>query len=307
VRAPARELHARGRVLALGGRIALMGVLNATPDSFSDAPEERTVAARVARARALLDAGARIIDIGGESNVTNRPAVGADEEIARIVPLVEHVAGFGDAIVSVDTYKPAVAEAAIEAGAAIVNDISGLADPELADVCARTGAGLVIMHTRAAPKTKLLDPVLYDGGVVADVLAFMRTRIELAVARGVRAEQIMVDPGPDFAKTPAQTIEILSRLEDLHALERPILLAISRKDALGAITGRGPRERLAGTLAALADGADRGAHIARVHDVRDAADFLTVRGALRGEVEVARDVRLPEQLRRVAPSDGPSG
>jgi dihydropteroate synthase len=301
--APPRELHARGRVLTLGAPIALMGVLNATPDSFSDALEERTLQARVAHARELLDAGARIIDVGGESNVTNRPAIDADEEIARVVPVIEHVVALGeDVVVSVDTYKPAVAEAAICAGASMVNDVSGLADPGLADVCASTGAALVIMHTRAAPKTKVLDPDLYDD-IVADVLGFLRDRMQLAGARGVPAERILLDPGPDFAKTPAQTIEVLSRLEELHVLGRPLLLAISRKDALGAITRRGPRERLAATLAALADGADRGAHVARVHDVRDAADFLAVRGALRGEVPVQRDLQLPESLRRVEPSD----
>jgi dihydropteroate synthase len=305
VNAPPRELHARGRVLTLGGPVALMGVLNATPDSFSDGPAERTPAARLARARELVAAGARIIDVGGESNVTNRPAIDADEEISRVVPVIEGVCALdADVVVSVDTYKPAVAEAAIAAGAAIVNDISGLRDPALADVCARTGAALVVMHTRAAPKHKVLDPDLYDD-VVADVLAFLRERIDVALACGVAPEQIMVDPGPDFAKTPAQTLEVLARLEELHVLERPILLAVSRKDALGALTGRGPRERLAGTLAALGDGADRGAHVARVHDVRDAADFLAVRGALRGAVPVQRDLHLPEALRRVAPSDGP--
>jgi dihydropteroate synthase len=284
-----------------------MGVLNATPDSFSDAPEERGIGTRVARAHALVAAGARMIDVGGESNVTNRPAVGAAEEIERVVPLVERVRALGDHVtVSIDTYKPEVAQAAIDAGASIVNDISGLADPRLADVCARTGAALVVMHTRTAPKSKVLDPDLYDD-VMADVLAFLRGRIELAVARGVRPEQILVDPGPDFAKTPAQTVQVLARLDELHALGRPVLLAISRKDAIGALTRRGPRDRLAGTLAALADGADRGAHVARVHDVRDAADFLAVRRALRGETHVGRDLRLPEQLRRVAPSDAADG
>jgi dihydropteroate synthase len=305
--APPRELHARGRVIALGGQMMLMGVLNGTPDSFSDAPEERTLAARVARARALLDAGARIIDIGGESNVTNRPAVDPEEEIARVVPLIEHVCALGgDVVVSVDTYKPAVARAAVGAGASIVNDISGLADPALAEVCAETGAALVVMHTRAAPKTKVLDPDLYED-VVEDVIAFLRDRMAVAIAHGVPAERILLDPGPDFAKTPAQTLEVLSRLEELHALERPLLLAISRKDALGALTGRAPRERLAATLAALGDGADRGAHVARVHDVAEAADFLRVRGALRGEIPVQRDLHLPERLRRVAPSDGSAG
>ena len=139
---------------------------------------------------------------------------------------------------SVDTYKPAVAQAAIAAGAAIVNDVSGLRDPELADVCAGTGAALVLMHTRAAPKQKLLDPTL-DGLVGADVKRFLRERISVAMAHGVAFEQLMLDPGPDFGKTPAQTVEVLRELSGLHALERPLLLAVSRKDFIGAITLRG--------------------------------------------------------------------
>jgi dihydropteroate synthase len=299
---PRRILRAGGRTVELGARPWLMGVLNATPDSFSDAPADRTLAARVARAGDLLAAGADIIDIGGESGVTNRPPVDAEEEVARVVPLVERVVAMG-ALVSVDTYKPSVAQAAVAAGAAIINDVSGLRDPGLADVCARTGAALVLMHTRAAPKVKVLDAGLYDD-VVADVLAFLRERMATAVARGVAEEQILLDPGPDFAKTPAQTVEVLSRLEELHVLGRPLLLAVSRKDFVGAITARGPRDRLAGTLAALADGTDRGAHVVRVHDVREAREFLAVRGALRREEPVAPDLVLAEHLRRMAASDG---
>jgi dihydropteroate synthase len=278
-----------------------MGVLNATPDSFSDAGEHATLEARVARARELLAAGADVLDIGGESGVTNRPPVAVEEELARVVPLVERVVALG-ALVSVDTYKPAVAEAAVAAGAAIVNDVSGLRDPGLADVCARTGAGLVVMHTRAAPKEKVLDPGLYRGDVVGDVLAFLRERMALAARHGVAAEQLVLDPGPDFAKTPAQTVEVLRRLDALHALGRPLLLAISRKDFVGALTRRRPRERLAGTLAALAHGADAGGHLLRVHDVREAADFLAVRAALRGDATVPGDLELPEALRREPPS-----
>jgi dihydropteroate synthase len=274
-----------------------MGVLNATPDSFSDAGEHATLEARVARARELLAAGADVLDVGGESGVTNRPPVPVEEELERVVPLVERVAALG-ALVSVDTYKPAVAEAAVAAGAAIVNDVSGLRDPGLADVCARTGAALVLMHTRAAPKQKVLDPGLYGEDVVGDVVAFLRERMALAARRGVAAEQLVLDPGPDFAKTPAQTVEVLRRLDALHALGRPLLLAISRKDFVGALTRRPPRERLAGTLAALAHGADAGGHVFRVHDVREAADFLAVRAALRGDAPVARDLELPEGLRR---------
>ena len=295
--APVRRLRACDRVLELGTRPWLMGIVNATPDSFSDDGSTRTLDARVALAADLLQAGADIIDIGGESGVTNRPAVAAEEEIERVVPLIERVAGELGALVSVDTYKPAVARAAVGAGAAIVNDVSGLRDPALADVCADTGAALVLMHTRVAPKQKLLDPGHYDD-VAADVEAFLRERMEVAVARGVADEQIMLDPGPDFAKTPAQTVESLRRLDTLHELGRPLLLAISRKDFVGAITGRPPRERLAGTLAALAFGADQGGHVFRVHDVAAAADFLAVRAVLRGEAELASEALLAEDLRR---------
>ncbi|HYZ80974.1 MAG TPA: dihydropteroate synthase, partial [Solirubrobacteraceae bacterium] len=148
--------------IELGDRPWLMGIVNATPDSFSDGGVHRTLQERVELAASLLDAGADVIDVGGESGVTNRPPVGSKEEIERVVPVIERVAGDLGALVSVDTYKPPVARAAIAAGAAIVNDVSGLRDPELADICAQTGAGLVLMHTRAEPKQKLLDPGL-DG------------------------------------------------------------------------------------------------------------------------------------------------
>jgi dihydropteroate synthase len=273
-----------------------MGIVNATPDSFSDGGVERTLEDRIALAGKLLDAGAEIIDVGGESGVTNRPAVDAEEEARRVVPLIEHVSHELGAIVSVDTYKPAVASAAIGAGAAIVNDVSGLRDPELADVCAQTGAGLVLMHTRAAPKQKLLDRSL-DGRVAEDVEGFLHERLELAVERGMDLDQLMLDPGPDFGKTPAQTVESLRELEHLHTLGRPLLLAVSRKDFVGAITGRPPRARLAGTLAAVAFGVEAGAHVLRVHDVAAVAEFLAVRAALSGEVELDPGLRLADELR----------
>ena len=170
----------------------------------------------------------------------------------------------------------------------LVNDVSGLRDPALADICAATGAGLVIMHTRVVPKGTLLDPSHYDD-VTADVAGFLRERMAVAIAHGVDPEQLLLDPGPDFAKTPAQTVAVLRRLGDLHELGRPILLAISNKDFVGALTGRPPRERLAGTLAAAAHGVEAGAHVLRVHDVAAVADFLRVRAALRGEIELAPD------------------
>jgi dihydropteroate synthase len=286
--APARALRAGGRRLELAGAPVLMGIVNATPDSFSDAGELLDLNARVARAHELAAAGAQMLDVGGESAFGGRPPVAAEEEIARVVPVIERIARELDVLVSVDTYKPAVAEAAIAAGAHIVNDVSGLRDPELAEICAGTGAGLVLVHTRVAPKGTLLDPAFYDD-VVADVRDFLGERIAVAEAAGMHPEQLLLDPGPDFAKTPAQTVAVLRRLEVLHELGRPLLLAVSRKDFLGAITGSAPRDRDAATLAAVAFAADAGAHVVRVHDVRAAADFLAVRAVLGGDRELAPD------------------
>lgn len=273
-----------------------MGVVNASPDSFSDGGRYRTLEARVELARELLDAGADILDVGGESASTGRAPVEEAEEIERVAPLIGRLVNELEAKVSVDTYKPRVAAAAIAAGACIVNDVSGLRDPALAEVCARTGAALVLMHTRAAPKQRLQDPELYED-VTADVLCFLAERMAVAREAGVAEEQLILDPGPDFAKTPAQTIELLAQTERLHELGRPLLMAISRKDFIGALTDRPPRERLAGTLAALAYGLDAGAHLFRVHDVAAARDFLTVRAALEGAHVPDRQLALADSLR----------
>jgi dihydropteroate synthase len=296
-------LQALGRRHTLEGAPWLMGIVNATPDSFSDGGVRPSLESRLALARELAAAGARVVDIGGESGVTNLPPVAAAVEIERVVPLIDRIAAEIDVLISVDTYKPEVAAAAIAAGAAIVNDISGLRDPELARVCARTGAALVVMHTRAAPKQRLAHPDLY-ADVLDDVIAFLAGRLELARSLGVDDEQLIVDPGPDFTKTPAQTIELLRGGARLHELGRPVLMALSRKDFVGALTGRAPRQRGAGTLAALAHGLDLGAHIFRLHDVAAAADFIAVRAALRGEAAVARDLALPEALRTEPPPPG---
>jgi dihydropteroate synthase len=294
--APERIWSTAGGDLTLGGRVWLMGVVNATPDSFSDQGLEKTVQARLELARELIAAGADVIDIGGESGSTDKPAVEAAEEIERVVPLITAVNALG-VVVSVDTYKPQVAAAAIAAGAGIVNDVSALADPELADVCAAAGAGLILMHNRAKPKQKLLEPS-YDGRMAADVPGLLAELIATAVKRGVRHEQLMLDPGPDFSKTPFQTVEAMRAIAELHRFERPLLLAISRKDFIGVITDRPPRERLGGTLAALGFGADAGAHMVRIHDVQAARDYLAVRAVLNGEAEIRPDARLADHLRR---------
>jgi dihydropteroate synthase len=277
-------LRLRDHVLAAEpGRPLLMGIVNAGPDSFSDAVRLATLETQVEHARRLIADGADIIDVGAESGVTYTAASEAEVEIARVVPLVERLAAEG-AVVSVDTYKPAVAEAALDAGAAMINDTSGLRDLALADLCARSGAALVVMHTRAAPKEERFPD--YDGDVVGDVERFLAERAEAARAAGVGDDRIVLDPGPDFAKSPAETVEVLRALPRLHALGHPLLLAVSRKYFLGAITGRPPAERLAATLAAVGWVADAGAAIVRVHDVAEAADLLRVRRVLTGDAEL---------------------
>jgi dihydropteroate synthase len=276
------------------GAPLVMGIVNASPESFSDGGRYATLHDQVLRGLELVEQGAHLVDVGGESGVTGVPAVAAEEEARRVVPLIERLAAEG-VLVSVDTWKPAVARAALAAGAVLINDVSGLRDPELADACAEAGAGLVVMHTRAEPKVKEFPD--YDD-VAADVVEFVRERVAVARERGVEEERIVVDPGPDFAKTPAQTVEALRGLDKLAELERPILLAVSRKDFVGALTGRPPREREAGTLAAVGAGVDAGAAIVRVHDVAATVDYLTVRATLAGEREVASDLRLPDELRR---------
>jgi dihydropteroate synthase len=276
-------------------RPLVMGIVNASPESFSDGASVGGIDQQVERALSL---GADIVDVGGESGVTGMPALTVSEEAARVVPLVERLAREG-LIVSVDTWKAEVARAVLDEGAAMINDVSGLLDPAIADACADTGAALVVMHTRARPKEKAF-PGYHD--VVADVLAFLRERMDLARSRGVGEDQLVVDPGPDFAKTPAETVEVLRRLRELQVLGRPLLLAASRKDFVGALCERPPADRLAGTLAAIGEGVDAGAAIVRVHDVAATRDFLTVRAALRGEVDVPHELRLDPRLRRQAGS-----
>ena len=296
-RSAGHTLVARERRYGLDAAPYVVGILNATPDSFSDAGDHPDLEGRIARGLQLLRDGADLLDIGGESGVTNRPAVEPAAEIERVVPLVEHLAGAGAAL-SVDTYKPPVARAALAAGAVMVNDPSGLIDPDLAGVCADAGAALVVTHTRARPKEKLDHPHYDD--VVDDVKRFLCERLEIARAAGVPDDRLLVCPGPDLGKDPAQTIELLARLDEIEALGFPVLLAVSRKDFVGALTSRAPRDRLGGSLAAVGHGLDHGAHFLRVHDVAATRDFLAVRAALRGDVPVPADLLLADHLRREA-------
>lgn len=280
-------------------RPALMGVINANPDSFSD-PGHRALATIVDQAAAMVADGATVLDVGGQSGITNVPEVAATEEAERVVPVVAAIADrWGDVAISVDTYKPPVATAALDAGAHIVNDVSGLRDPALAPLVAERGAGLVVMHTAAPPKTRLQETDLY-GDVVAEVRDFLAAKVDEAVATGVAAESIVVDPGPDFTKTPAQTIELLRHLPEVNPAGAPMLLALSRKDFVGALTQRRPRERLAGTLGAIAAVGSGSGVILRVHDVAEARDLLTVLDALEGNDPIDPELRLADELRWAA-------
>ncbi|MDX8152743.1 dihydropteroate synthase [Patulibacter brassicae] len=288
-------LRLRQRTLTLrAGHPLLMGIVNCTPDSFSDSVRLETVEQRVRLGLELADAGATIIDVGGESGIVHRPPVSAKEEIERVAPVVERLVGHG-LIVSVDTWKPEVAEAVLAAGAHLINDVSGLYHARLASVVAAHGAGIVLMHTRAEPKTERFPD--YGGRVVADVRNVLGQLRERALAAGVRSDAIVLDPGPDFAKMPQESVEVLRDLPALSVHGHPLLLAVSRKYFVGTIIHREPDERLAGTLAALGWCADRTKFsIARVHDVREAADYLKVRAVMNGIEEMPsidrNDVRL---------------
>ncbi len=280
-------------------RPALMGVVNANPDSFSD-PGHRGLDEVVEQVRAMAADGATVIDVGGQSGITNVPEVDPDEEIRRVEPVVRAiVAELPEVAISVDTYKPPVIEAVLEAGAHIVNDVSGLRAPELAPLVARHGAALVIMHTAAPPKTRLQETDLY-GDVVDEVRRFLAAKVAEAIDAGVDPASITVDPGPDFTKTPAQTVEVLRHLPELNPDRLPMLLAISRKDFIGALTATRPTERGAGTLAAVAAVGSGSGVILRVHDVGEVRRFLTVWDALRSADAIDPDLRLPDELRWAA-------
>lgn len=292
------NLRLADRVLDLS-RPVLMGVVNANPDSFSD-PGHRPLDLQLEQVRQMVGDGAGVIDVGGQSGITNVPEVDPDVEIRRVIPLVEAiVAELPEVVISVDTYKPPVVEAALEAGAHLVNDVSGLRAPELAPLVARHRAGLVVMHTAAPPKTRLQESDLY-GDVVADVGDFLGSKVAQAVEAGVDPESILVDPGPDFTKTPAQTVAVLRGLTELNPDRLPMLLAISRKDFIGALTRTRPKERTAGTLAAVAAVGSGSGVILRVHDVAEVRRFLTVLDVLRGDDPVDPELRLADELRWAA-------
>jgi dihydropteroate synthase len=264
-----------GKMLTLGSPIAVMGIVNVTPDSFSDGGAFANLASVVAHGERLAAEGAAILDVGGESSRPGASPVPADEEMARVVPTIAELSRRNALPISVDTAKAAVAAAAIKAGASIVNDIWGFQrDPEIARVAADSGAAVVLMHNRDA-----IDPSL---DIVADALDFLSRSIDLALGAGVAREQLIVDPGFGFGKTPAQNLELIRRLGEFAILGCPLLLGVSRKSTIGVVTGQKiPSERLAGSLAAGLLGAANGAAILRVHDVAPHVQALQVLHATR--------------------------
>jgi dihydropteroate synthase len=255
------------------GEPLVMGIVNIGNDSVADGRSLGDLDAQLEFAMRQHEDGAHLIDIGVQSGRTDTEVLSEKDEIDRLSPLVAALVQEG-VIVSVDTWRPAVVEAALEAGASMINDVSGLADVRVAELAARCDAGLVVMHTRASPKSEYFpgyeDPM-------ADVIAFLDEQIALALDHGVAGDQLIVDPGLDFTKTPHESIAVLRRLVELRRFGRPILLAVSRKYFIGMVTGKRPEERLAGTLAAVEFGVGAGAHIVRVHDVAEVTEYLRLR------------------------------
>jgi dihydropteroate synthase len=257
----------------------LMGVVNVTPDSFSDGGLFLDAEAAIAHGRELVEQGAEILDVGGESTRPGAEEVSAEVELGRVEPVVAGLAGA--ATVSIDTSKAVVAEAALDAGAAIVNDVTALRhDPEIGGLCAERGAGLVLMHMLGEPRTMQENPVYDD--VVDDVKAFLAGRLQAALDAGVAEERIWLDPGIGFGKTVDHNLALLRRLGELRELGRPLVVGASRKSFIGAIDGSPVGERLGGSIASSVLAAAEGADVIRVHDVAETAEAMKMAGAILG-------------------------
>ena len=254
-----------------------MGVVNVTPDSFSDGGQFLDARAAIAHARQLVDEGADILDIGGESTRPGSLPVDETEELRRVLPVLEGIVGLG-VPVSVDTTKPGVMRAAIAHGAAMVNDVLALRTPGALDAVASSNAGVCLMHMQGEPRTMQANPSYAD--VVGEVRAFLGERVAACESAGISRERIVVDPGFGFGKTAEQNLALLRGLPELAALDVPVLAGLSRKSTLGQITGRPVEGRLAASLAAALLAAERGAKIVRVHDVAATRDVLAVLAAV---------------------------
>jgi dihydropteroate synthase len=276
------------RSLDLGERTLVMGVLNVTPDSFSDGGRFNSVDDAIHRAEAMIAEGADIIDVGGESTRPGGEAVSVEDELARVVPVIEGIVSMSTVPVSVDTTKAEVAREALGAGAEIVNDISGLRfDYRVADEVARAGAGLVLMHSRGTPGT--LHRLPPSPEILPEMFVSLRRSIAMAERQGVAATSIALDPGIGFGKTPEQNVELLARLAEFarHFGDFPVLVGTSRKSFIGRLMDDAPVEgRLHGTMATVTAAVLNGAHIVRVHDVRAAVETVRVADAIKAQMKV---------------------
>jgi len=271
---------AQGHTLLVQERVLIMGVLNVTPDSFSDGGRYLGVETAVARAEEIEAEGADLLDLGGESSRPGSQPVPLDVELARVLPVLAALAGRLRIPISVDTTKAEVARRALDAGAAIINDISALrSDPAMADVVAKAQAGLILMHMQGTPAT-MQDHPAYTA-VAEEVCEFLRSRMEAAVAAGIEVERIAVDPGFGFGKTSEHNVALLGGLPALRVLDRPIVIGPSRKSFVGGLLGRPVEEREWGTAATVAVGVFQGAHVVRVHSVAQMKDVARVAQALR--------------------------
>jgi dihydropteroate synthase len=268
------------RTLPLG-RALVMGIVNVTPDSFSDGGVNYDPRGAFVAAEAMLRDGADLVDVGGESTRPGAGEVTPAEELERVLPVVRDLATAG-AVVSVDTRHALVASVCVAAGAAVINDVSGFSDPEMVALAASCDAGLVIMHMQGDPRTMQNEPRY--GDVVAEVAAYLQGQARRLEAAGVARERIALDPGIGFGKTTAHNLELLRRLGEIVALGYPVLVGASRKRFIGEVTGvTQPRERLAGSIAASLEAVGRGAAIVRVHDVAETVQAFAVMRAVEGE------------------------
>jgi len=278
-----RKLYAinlRGKTLELGRRTLIMGILNITPDSFSDGGRFDDYERALAQAMELISAGADILDVGGESTRPGSTAAPLDVELERVIPIIRAVRESSDIPISIDTTKSEVALKSLEAGADMINDVSSLRfDPEMARVAAEWGVPVILMHMLGVPRTMQINPV-YES-VISEIISFLEERMSFAVQNGIKRSQIVVDPGIGFGKTVTHNLNIIRDLDSFSCMDRPILLGASRKRFIGTILGRAEEERELGTAVVNAFGIAAGAHILRVHDVGFHREAVRMAEALR--------------------------
>ena len=286
--AEASEWRCRDRVIYPGSRALIMGILNVTPDSFSDGGVYNDPVKAVHRALELVHDGADILDVGGESTRPGADAVDACTELERVIPVIRALRAQSDVLISVDTCKAEVARQAMDAGAQIINDVSACTrDPAMLEVARDSGAGLVLMHMAGNPQTMQQAPQYAH--VVDEVVDYLKSRMEACRRHGIDERRIILDPGIGFGKTQEHNLELLANLPVLCRLGRPVLIGVSRKSLVGYLTGRSVEQRLAGSLAVAACALERGAQLLRVHDVKETCDVAKVVNRIRSTQSCGHD------------------